>query len=117
MSSIYNKFLGCDNITQTFTDPRYCYQNDINDKRNEGSVVRKLEGGEVLFCILIDNQEEDQRYLDRKGSTNISDFNSLVSRHQSFTWPDVQETILRQKHSLEKKENKLHNQGKYIKWY
>ena len=65
-----------------------------------------------MFCILIDNQEEDLRYIDRKGSTNISEFNSLVSRHRGFIWPEIQEMIIAQKNSLEKQKSRS-KKGEY----
>ena len=68
-------------------------------------------GGETLFCILIDNQKDEMRYLDRAGSTNISDFEDLVSRHKGFIWPDIQEKIISQKRKS-KKDEKRTNESK-----
>ena len=61
-----------------------------------------MVGAETLFCILIDNQKDDLRYIDRNGSTNISEFEGLVARHKGFIWPDIQEKIISQKRPLEK---------------
>ena len=63
-------------------------------------------GGDALFCILIDNQKDDFRYLDRDGSTNISNFDDLVSRHKGYIWPDIQEKIISQKRSPKEKEKR-----------
>ena len=65
-----------------------------------------MVGAETLFCILIDNQNDDLRYIDRAGSTNISQFEVLVARHRGFIWPDIQEKILSQKRSLEKEKKR-----------
>ena len=51
------------------TNPQYCYEKRIVDWHNgEYELVNAMKGEETMFCILIDNEEEDLRYLDRKGS-------------------------------------------------
>ena len=75
--------IGCKTYITSAIDPRYCYQNNIFDKNNSpNKVTTRFVGGDALFCILIDNQKDDFKYLDRDGSTNISNFEDLVFKTQ-----------------------------------
>ena len=99
--------IGCKTYITSAIDPRYCYQNNIFDKNNSpNKVTTRFVGGDALFCILIDNQKDDFRYLDRDGSTNISNFEDLVSRHKGYIWPDIQEKIISQKRNPKEKEKR-----------
>ena len=90
------------------TNPQYCYEKRIVDWHNgEYELVNAMKGVETMFCILIDNEEEDLRYLDRRGSTNISEFNDLVTRHRSYIWPQIQRRILVDQNSKQRKKTKL----------
>ena len=98
-------YVGCKSYITSAIDPRYCYQNKVFDKNNSPNILTtRFVGGEALFCILIDNQKDDLRYLDRDGSANISNFEDLVSRHKGFIWPDIQEKIISQKRNSKEKE-------------
>ena len=95
--------LGCQDYVASLTEPRYCYQKNLLGRNNgPNKITPRMVGAETLFCILIDNQKDDLKYIDRTGSTNISQFEILVARHRGFIWPDIQEKIISQKRSLEK---------------
>ena len=80
----------------------------IVDRNNaKYKFVDKKHGTEAMFCILIDNQEEDLRYTEKKGISNISEFSDLVSRHRGFIWPNIQDKIFIQKNSGVRKGNNL----------
>ena len=98
---------GCKTYITSAIGPRYCYQNNVIDKNNSpNKVTTRFVGGKALFCILIDNQKDDFRYLDRDGSTNMSNFEDLVSRHKGYIWPDIQEKIISQRLSPKGKEKR-----------
>ena len=79
----------------------------IVDRNNaKYKFVDQTYGSEVMFCILIDNQKEDLRYMERKSSANISEFNELVARHRGFIWPEIREKISIQRNSAKRKEGK-----------
>ena len=70
-------------------------------------------GSEAVFCILFDNHEQDLRYLDKKASSNISEFNDLISRHRSFIWPSIYEEMFHRKNVVT--QNKIKpEKGNYV---
>ena len=102
-------------MQQTFIpDPRYCYRKEIIGGNNTSfKFVDIKHGPDDIFCILVDNQEENRRFIEREATANISEFQKLTTRHRGFVWPDVyRDSVLREIGSEAEKSKGLKNRGK-----
>ena len=97
----------CDkNDTKSFTkcleqrpasyDPKYCFNEQFIFLNNTQYVIE--EQSSSLFCILVDNMETRNHYLEREATENVTVFNSLESRHRKFQW--ISTELTKSAHSM-----------------
>ena len=85
-SNDVDTFTGCHHVDGYETDPRYCHHSEIVVKNNTQYVIKKSNDkfGNVLFCVATDNLEDHRRFLDQPLVENSTEFDIILSKHQTF---------------------------------